>query len=49
MELVKVFDDVVLVSVKINQVGIHFITSMYTIGIYQLNSRIKNGKLIGAN
>jgi hypothetical protein len=49
MELVKVFDDVVLVSVKINKAGILYITSMYTIGNHQLNSRIKNGRLIGAH
>jgi hypothetical protein len=46
LEVVKVFDDVVLVSVKINYKCILYITSMYIIGNHQLNSRIKNGRLI---
>ena len=48
IETVKIFDDVVLVSITINKGGFLYISSMYSIGVHQLNSRIRNGRLIPA-
>ena len=48
IEIVKIFNDIVLVSIAINKNGFLYISSMYSIGTHQLNSRIRNGRLIQA-
>ena len=48
IELVKIFNDIVLVSIAINIGGFLYISSMYSIGEHQLNSRIRNNRLIRA-
>ena len=46
MELIKVYDDNVLVAIKIHQSEQYFyVPTMYTITDYKLNSRLHGGRL----
>jgi hypothetical protein len=46
IEMVKKFNDIILLSIAINKNGFFYISSMYSIKEHQLNSRIKKGRLI---
>ena len=48
IELVKISKDVVLISIAINKNGYLYLSSMYTIGTYKINKRLKSGRLIQA-
>ncbi|MCX6382887.1 MAG: PBECR2 nuclease fold domain-containing protein [Actinobacteria bacterium] len=48
IEMIKILNDIVLLSIAININGFLYISSMYSIGQHQLNSRLKKGRLISA-